>query len=252
MGDPRKLRKKYSKPSHPWQKLRIEEERVLMTEYGFKNKTELWKLNSKLRNFKTQVKLLVPKNDDLAEKQKQQLLNKLQKLNLIQENAVLEDILALTFKDMCERRLQTIVLKKGLARSINQARQFVTHGHILIGENKITAPNYMVNSDEELMITFAQNSTLYSEDHPERVPADAVVKEERKKISKKVEEAPVIEKTEEEEEVDMDAVEAPKIEIKEEEPASIEEVAPVEPEEEVEEPKVEEQPVKEEKPEEKK
>ena len=242
MGDPRKLRKKYSKPSHPWQKLRIEEEKVLMTKYGFKNKTELWKLNSKLRKFKTQVKLLVPKNDDLAEKQKQQLLNKLQKLNLIQENAVLEDILSLTFKDMCERRLQTIVLKKGLARSINQARQFVTHGHILIGENKITAPNYMVNSDEELMIKFSQYSTLHSEDHPERVPADAVVKEERKKISKKVEEKPVETVEKEEKEVDLDAVEAQKIEIKEEEPASIEELP-------VEETEVKE--VKEEKPEEK-
>ena len=89
MGDPRKLRKKYSKPSHPWQKLRIEDEKVLMTDYGFKNKTELWKLNSKLRNFKTQVKLLVPKNDDLAEKHKQHLLSMLQKLKFIQENAVL-------------------------------------------------------------------------------------------------------------------------------------------------------------------
>ena len=250
MGDPRKLRKKYSKPSHPWQKLRIEDEKVLMTDYGFKNKTELWKLNSKLRNFKTQVKLLVPKNDDLAEKQKQQLLSKLQKLKLIQENAVLEDILALTLTDMCERRLQTIVVKKGLARSVRQARQFITHGHIIIGENKITAPNYMVNSDEELMITFSQNSRLHSEDHPERVPSDAVVKEEQKKIQKKVEEKPVetVEK-EEEEEVDLDAVEEPKIEIKKEEPASIEEL-PVE-ETEVKEALVEEikEPVEEEKPE---
>ena len=151
---------------------------------------------------------------------------------------------------MCERRLQTIVVKKGLARSVRQARQFITHGHIIIGENKITAPNYMVNSDEELMITFSQNSRLHSEDHPERVPSDAVVKEEQKKIQKKVEEKPVetVEK-EEEEEVDLDAVEEPKIEIKKEEPASIEEL-PVE-ETEVKEALVEEikEPVEEEKPE---
>jgi len=176
-------------------------------------------INSKLRNYKTQVKQLVPKNDDLAEKQKAQLILKLQKLKLLQENAVLEDILALTLEDVCERRLQTIVFKKGLARSINQARQFIVHGHILIGENKITSPNYIVDANEELMVRFSESSTLHSEDHPERIPIDAVVKEERAKISKKAEEKPVEkEEVEEEEDVNLDIVEEPKIEIKEDEP----------------------------------
>ena len=40
MGDPRKLRKKYYPPSHPWQKIRIDEEKILMKDYGFKNKKE--------------------------------------------------------------------------------------------------------------------------------------------------------------------------------------------------------------------
>ena len=54
-------------PSHPWQKLRIEDEKVLKAEYGFKNKRELWKLNSKLQKYKTQVKNLIPKRDELSE-----------------------------------------------------------------------------------------------------------------------------------------------------------------------------------------
>ncbi|MEK6916686.1 MAG: 30S ribosomal protein S4, partial [Nanoarchaeota archaeon] len=74
MGDPRKLRKKYSTPTHPWQKLRIDEEKELMKSYGFKNKVELWKLNSKLRNFKSQVKKLIPKKDEASQKQKQELI----------------------------------------------------------------------------------------------------------------------------------------------------------------------------------
>jgi small subunit ribosomal protein S4 len=83
MGDPKKLRKKYRTPSHPWQKLRIEEEKVLMREYGFKNKSEIWKIDSMLKDFKTQVKLLVPKTDEASERQKQQLIAKVQKLNLL-------------------------------------------------------------------------------------------------------------------------------------------------------------------------
>ncbi len=168
MGDPKRLRKKYTTPSHPWQKLRIEEEKSLMKEYGFKNKSELWKLNSKLRKYKAQVKKLIPKHDEYSEKQKQELIKRLQRLNLIGENAILEDILALTLKDICERRLQTIVVKKKLAHTIRQARQLITHEHITIGGKKITSPSYLVNSEEEALVMYAENSPFKNEDHPER------------------------------------------------------------------------------------
>ena len=233
MGDPRKLRKKYSKPSHPWQKERIDEEKALIAEYGFKNKQEIWKINSKLRNFKKQVKELVPKTDELSEKRKQALLAKLHKLNLVKENAALEDILGLTLKDICGRRLQTVVYKKGLTRSVRQARQFITHEHIKIGDKKITSPNYLVNSDEEALIQFASNSSMHSEDHPERLPMDAVVKEERKKIedpklkpksdSKEIPESKEIPISEVEEEIDLDQVEK---EIEKTAEPAVKEVAP--------------------------
>ena len=84
MGDPKKLRKKYSKPSHPWQKQRIEDEKILMKEYGFKNKKELWKLNSKLKNFKSQVKMLISKYDEDSEKKKNELIKRLQNQNLLE------------------------------------------------------------------------------------------------------------------------------------------------------------------------
>ncbi|MBN1502554.1 30S ribosomal protein S4 [Candidatus Woesearchaeota archaeon] len=168
MGDPSKLRKKYSKPSHPWQKLRIEEEKVLLKEYGFKNKTELWVLNSKLRDFKKQVKDLVPRRDEQAEKEKRQLLTKLQSLNLIGKDAILEDILALELKDICERRLQTIVFRKGLAKSIRQSRQFIVHEHITVGNHVITSPSYLISTKEEPLVSFANNALFNNEDHPER------------------------------------------------------------------------------------
>ncbi len=41
MGDPKKIRKKYETPVHPWQKTRIVEEIALLKEYGLKNKKEI-------------------------------------------------------------------------------------------------------------------------------------------------------------------------------------------------------------------
>ncbi len=59
MGDPRKRRKTYETPKHPWNKDRIVSERALLTEFGLKNKKELWKMQARLSNFKRQAKALV-------------------------------------------------------------------------------------------------------------------------------------------------------------------------------------------------
>jgi len=198
MGDPGKLRKKFSMPSHPWQKMRIDEEKELNNEYHFKNKRELWKLNSILRNFKRQVKDLVPRRDETAERQKKEFLTKMRNLNLVGSDSILEDVLSLTLKDMCERRLQTLVVRKGLARSMKQARQFIVHGHVAIGEDKITSPSYLVSAKEQSLIRFSNSSDLSDESHPERIPVGTVVhkpevkeqkpKKEEKKTEPKKEE----------------------------------------------------------------
>lgn len=181
MGDPKKLRKKYSTPSHPWQKERIDEEKILMREYGFKNKKELWKLNSKLKTYKSQVKSLISKHDPESLKKKTELIKRLQGYNLLPETAVLEDILAISLKDLCDRRLSTIVYKKNLARSVRQARQFITHEHVSVGDRKITSPSYVVSQGEEILVKLSESSPIASEDHPERIPVEAQLKKEMQK-----------------------------------------------------------------------
>ena len=59
MGDPRRLKKKYNTPQHPWQKTRIETEAVLRKEYGLKNKKEIWKMATQFKNFSDQAKRLI-------------------------------------------------------------------------------------------------------------------------------------------------------------------------------------------------
>ncbi|MEA2037995.1 MAG: 30S ribosomal protein S4 [Nanoarchaeota archaeon] len=208
MGHPKLRKKTYRKPTHPWQKERIDEERALLTEFGLKNKKEVWRVASLLRKYTKQAKKLITLTTPQAEKEKEQLLTKLTSLGLIEETSKIEDVLSITLKDILNRRLQTIVHKAKLAKSVRQARQLITHNHIVIGEKKMTLPSYLVSEQEQNLINFATDSALFSQDHPERVievekapalkketPKDKPKKEDKKEKAK--EEKPKDEKKEE-------------------------------------------------------
>jgi len=169
MGDPKKQRRKYQGPSHPWLAVRIESEKVLLQDYGLKNKKEIWKFESMLRRFKQQAKNLIFRKDKQAEIEKKNLLERLFNMGLLEKDAKMEDVLDIELKDLFERRLQTQVFKLGLTRSVGQARQFIVHGHIMIGEEKVDVPSYFVRRGEERSIRFSQSSKLNNAEHPERV-----------------------------------------------------------------------------------
>src|SRR3989344_4846105 len=130
---------------------------------------EIWKTNAIIRSFKNQTKKLAASGSKQAEKEKAQLFAKLQKYGWGKENAGLDDILGLTLIDIMQRRLQTRVFKHGLSHSVKQARQFIIHGHIVVGGKKVTVPSYLVSLAEENTIMFAPNSELSNPEHPERV-----------------------------------------------------------------------------------
>ncbi len=175
MGSPKKQRKKFSKPAHPWQKERILAEHEVVKEYGLNRKYELWKMGSILKNFTHQAKNLVTAKSAQVEKEKNQLLAKLSSLGLMGNNAKIEDVLSLTLKDVMERRLQTLVYRKSIANSIRQARQFIVHEHISLGDKTVTAPSYLVPLAEENTIHFSQKSPF---NNPEN-PTIAIIKAEK-------------------------------------------------------------------------
>ncbi|MBU1111820.1 MAG: 30S ribosomal protein S4 [archaeon] len=188
MGDPKKFRKKYETPNHPWNKNAIEEQKVLMREYGLSNKKELYLANSFVKKYRKIAKTLIVDTSKQAIKEKDQMMIKLQALGLLSSDAKLDDVLSLELKDILERRLQTLVFRKGLARSAKQARQFITHRHIMVDGKEINAPGYLVLLKEEAQLQFKQNSALNSEDHPERSIAKQVeeIKEEAEKLKKDI------------------------------------------------------------------
>ncbi|MFH8080334.1 MAG: 30S ribosomal protein S4 [Candidatus Aenigmatarchaeota archaeon] len=147
----RKIRNTYRKPRKPWDKARIEEEKKLMKKYGLRRKKEIWRAEALLRSFRQRARNLSAKRNEEEEKK---LLDKLYRLGLLEKGAKLNDVLSLTVEDILERRLQTIVAKKGLANTPKQARQYIVHGHIGINGRRIKFPGMLVTRDVEDKISY--------------------------------------------------------------------------------------------------
>lgn len=168
MGDPRKQRKKYETPRFPWRTDILQEELKLLGQYGLRNKHELWRHETMLSKFRGIARSLIGKAPEERGKMEKELLNRLKRLGVLPETAVLDDVLDLTIEDVLERRLQTIVFRKGLAKTIYQARQLITHGHISIGKQRVTVPGYMVTREEENQIAYTPQSPIANPNHPTR------------------------------------------------------------------------------------
>ena len=153
MGGPRKLRKKYTNPRKPWEGARIESEKKLEEQYGLKNKREIRAAQGELRKIRRMAREFLSEGKEGIEKGKV-ILKRLMRLGIASETTTLDDLLALDIHTILGRRLQTILIKKGLARSPREARQFIAHGHIAVNGKRVTSPSYMVKVDEEPTITY--------------------------------------------------------------------------------------------------
>jgi len=169
MGYPGKSRKTYSRPKTPWQADRIAEEVETVKAFGLRNKRELWKAQAVLRKYReTSRNLLAHVAYGQRPKEADEVLNRLKRLGLLKEDGDLDAILSLRVPDILERRLQTQVYRQGLAHTMRQARQFITHGHIQVSGRRVTVPSYLVRRGEEMTISYYVASPMSKEGHPER------------------------------------------------------------------------------------
>lgn len=188
MGDPKKLRKKYSTPSHPWQRDRIAEENKLREEYGLKNKLEIWKANSLVKDLRNKARSYVVSLDEDSSKKSKEFVQKLYNLGLINsDDKGVDDILTLKVEDVLERRLETMMFKKKMVLTPKQARKFIVHKHVLVGDNVITAPGYLVSRQEEDKISFKETSPLFKETHSVRESVKVYYEKAALKVEEKVE-----------------------------------------------------------------
>ena len=165
-----KQKKTWEGPNHPWKKDRLEFERELTRYYGLKNKKELWKAATIAKRIRKYIRYLNAKSAagfDISEEEKR-FRQKLVKYGLLNPNDELTIALNTTVKEILERRLQTIVYRKGLAKTLKQARQLIVHGHIVVGNKVITSPGYLVKKDEEDLVKYHPYSSLANSEHPLR------------------------------------------------------------------------------------
>lgn len=168
MGDPKKKHKRYNTPKRPYDFANLEEELKLIGAYSLRNKRELWSHRTKLSTLRRRARQMLSMDlTDRANTEKE-MIRKLSRVGMVDERASLDDILGLTIQDLMERRLQTIVFRKRMAKSLHQARQLITHGHIAISGQKVKAPSYMVSSEDEANLDYAASSPLAVKTHPMR------------------------------------------------------------------------------------
>lgn len=155
MGDPKKSRKKWEGPAHPWRREALAQELELLGKYGLRNKRELWIAKTLLKRWRMKARRLLALPPEQREVQAKPLVSRLYQLGLLASpEASLSDILRLSVEDVLERRLQTVVHRKGFASSPHHARQLIVHGHVAIGARRIRSPGYLVSRGEEEQINY--------------------------------------------------------------------------------------------------
>jgi small subunit ribosomal protein S4 len=62
---------------------------------------------------------------------------------------------------LLERRLDNVVYRLGYATSRAQARQFVTHGHVLVNGRKVDIPSFQVKIGDEVAVRENSRSNIH-------------------------------------------------------------------------------------------
>jgi small subunit ribosomal protein S4 len=169
MGDPKKKHKTYDTPKRPYNTESLMEELRIIGSYGLRNKRELWKVHTELSILRGRARDLLSLGAEERSIRERALIEKLALRGLVIENGRLEDVLTLGVEDIMERRLQTYIYRIGMAGSLFQARQLITHGHIAIDEQKVTSPSYQVKITDEQLLDWAKGSPYNNPSHPLRL-----------------------------------------------------------------------------------
>jgi len=171
MGDPRRQKKKYVAPKRPFDTERFEQELESIGSYGLRNKRELWRHKTELSNYRRNARFMLGLSPTERERTEKELVDKLARIGIITGEPTLDSVLDLTLENLLERRLQTIVFRKGMAASMHHARQLVTHGHIALDDARVTTPARLITVGEADRIAYTNKSALNDQSHPARIAA---------------------------------------------------------------------------------
>ena len=160
MGDPKTPRRVWKKPRRPLNYDLIMDELKILGTFGLKTKRELWKTQTELSRIRFQARSILALRQEIRDRKEPILIQSLSKIGLVDKNSTLDDVLNLQVNDLLSRRLQTIAQRKLYFKTPYQVRQAITHGHIMIGDNVVTIPSYIVKTEEETKIHLTPESSF--------------------------------------------------------------------------------------------
>lgn len=162
-GAPPQFSKVYKVPRRPYVKARLDHEMQLAGKYGLRNKTEIYRVNYTLARIRKAARelLTLEPTDPKRLFEGNALIRRLIRIGVLDKTKTkLDYVLGLKVEDFLERRLQTVIVKLGLAKSIHHARVLIRQRHIRVGKQLVDIPSFMVRLDSEKLIDFATTSPL--------------------------------------------------------------------------------------------
>ena len=153
----------YKTPKVPFERERFDAELKLAGQFGLKNKREIQRVHFMLGHMRTVAKVMLMKDakDPKRMLEGTALLRRLHNLGILpKEQNKLEFVLALKEENILERRLQTVVLRKGLAKSIHHARVLIRGKMIRVGKQIVDSPSFLVRVESEPLVQLAENTPL--------------------------------------------------------------------------------------------
>merc|ERR1711967_81758 len=148
-------------PRRAYDKERLDSELKMIGTYGLKNKREIWRnglILSKVRAVARNL-LTMDEKDPRRIFVGQALMRRMIRYGILDEDKQrLDYVLALKVEDFLERRLQTLVMKRRLAKSIHHARVLIKQKHIRVGHQIVDVPSFMVRVESQPHIEFSVSS----------------------------------------------------------------------------------------------
>jgi small subunit ribosomal protein S9e len=132
-------------------------------ECGLRNKRELWRVQYALSCIRNNARMLLTLDEKNTRRifEGEALLRRMNRYGLLDESQnKLDYVLALTVENFLERRLQTLVFKSGMAKSIHHACVLIKQRHIRVGKQIVDVASFLVRVDSQKHIDFALSSPL--------------------------------------------------------------------------------------------